>query len=115
MFWIRIHIELALPHPVSVAMNLVKNYTQLRTATLQKSLFFFISVADPGCLSPGSEFFPFRIPDPGFASKNVKYFNPENCVQALGKRCSGLFIPVPDTDLLPIPNPGVKKAQDPDP
>jgi hypothetical protein len=71
------------------------------------------SVADPGCL--------FRLPDPNFFHpgsririKKFKYFNPQNCFQALGKMIRVEFIPDPDPDFLPIPDPGVKKKT-PDP
>ncbi len=41
-----------------------------------------------------------------------KYCNPKNCFSALGI-WSGLSIPDPNPDFLPIPDPGVKKAPDP--
>ncbi len=55
---------------------------------------------------PGSKFFPSRI-----RIKELKYFNPKNCFQALGNMIrvvhfgSGFWF-------LPIPDPGVKKAPD---
>ncbi len=65
-----------------------------------------ISVADPGCLS--------RIPDPNFsipdswskrsASNNPSLFNPK-IVSKLSEIWSGMFIPDPNLDFLPIPNP----------
>ncbi len=71
-------------------------------------------VADPGCLSriPG----PSRLPDPG--SKSFRIGIKEVClthkfVSKLSEILSGMFIPDPDLDFLPIPYPGVKKAPDP--
>ncbi len=70
---------------------------------------------------PGSEFFPFskKIPDLGsrirIRIKEFKYFNPEQIVSKLSEIWSGLFIPDPDPDFLPIPDPGIKKALDPYP
>ncbi len=69
---------------------------------------------------PGSDFFPFRIPDPNclhpgsrIRIKEFKCFNPKKWF--LSSRKSGLFIPDPGSGcwLLPIPDPGVKKAPDP--
>jgi hypothetical protein len=56
---------------------------------------------------PGSK----KIPDPGSGSKNLSIFNPK-----IGKsvsKLSGMFIPDPDLDFLPIPDPGIKEAPDP--
>jgi hypothetical protein len=68
----------------------------------------------------GSE---FSIPDPRskrfrirIHNKDVKYFNPKNCFIALGNMIRDVqFIPDTDLDFLPILDPGVKKAPDPDP
>jgi hypothetical protein len=61
----------------------------------------------------GSGMFNFSIPIPG--SKRIPHphrsiFNPKKCFQALGNM---MFISNPDLDFLPIPDPGVKKAPDP--
>jgi hypothetical protein len=71
-----------------------------------------ISIADPGCLS-GSDFFPYRIPDQNFFHpgsrihrKEFKYFNPKKMFFMLSEIWSWLFIPDPDPDFLPIPDPG---------
>ncbi len=78
-----------------------------------------ITVADPEY--PGSEFFPYlirilSIPDPRSASKNLSILT-QKIVCKLSEIWSGLFIPDPDPDFLPIPDPGtepgVKKALDP--
>ena len=74
---------------------------------------------------PGSNFFPFRIPDPKclhpgsrIRIKEFKYFNPKKTKKMfLSSRiydpgCSSR-IPDPDADFLTIPEPGVKKALDP--
>ncbi len=69
---------------------------------------------------PGSDFFPSRISDPNclhpgsrIRIKEFKYFNPKKMVSKIYKIWSGLFIPDPDADFLPISDPGVKKAPDP--
>ncbi len=71
---------------------------------------------------PGSEFFPSRIPDPNFfhpgtASKNLIIIAQKNCFQALGNRIRTVhpgswFFIYPGSR---IPDPGIKKAPDPDP
>jgi len=72
-----------------------------------------ISVADPGCLfripNPGSDFFPSRIPNPNFfhpgsASNNLSNLT-QKMVSKFYKIWSRLFIPDPDPDFLPIPDP----------
>ncbi len=79
------------------------------------------SVADPGCLSKIRIFFildqNFSHPDPGFASKNLRILT-QKIVCKLSEIWSGLFIPDPDPDFLPIPNPGSgwsKRHRIPDP
>jgi hypothetical protein len=70
---------------------------------------------------PGSDFFPSRIPDlnclhPGsrIRIKEFKYFNPpkkqKKWFLSSRKYISGLFIPDPDADILPIPGPGSESA-----
>ncbi len=62
---------------------------------------------------PGSEFFPSRIP-------NTIFFIPDPHQRTLTQKIfsklweiwSGMFIPDPDPDFLPIPDPRVKKASD---
>jgi hypothetical protein len=65
----------------------------------------------------------FFIPDPGSASKNLSIFNPKTETK-FSKIRSGMFIPNPGYRILaldffpsriPDPDPGVKKALDPDP
>jgi hypothetical protein len=56
------------------------------------------------------------IPDPNFfhpgpASKNLSIINPKT-ITKLSEIRTGLFIPNPDLDFLP--DPGVKKAPDPE-
>jgi hypothetical protein len=65
---------------------------------------------------PGSPIFPSRIkkiPDPH--QKEFKYFNPTTNFKALGTMIR-VVLPGsgsdPDTDFLPIPDPGVKKVPD---
>ncbi len=58
----------------------------------------------------GSEFFPCQIPDPNFfhpgsASKNSCMLT-QKMVSKLSEIWSVLFIPNPDHDFLPIPDPG---------
>jgi hypothetical protein len=53
----------------------------------------------------------FSILDPGYASKNLSILT-QKMVSKLLEIRSGLFIPDPDPDFLPKPNPGVKKAPD---
>ncbi len=69
----------------------------------------------------GSGFFPFwipgqnrifSIPDSRFTSKNVSIWT-QKIVSQLSELWSGLFIPDPDPDFLPISDPGVKTAPDP--
>jgi hypothetical protein len=56
---------------------------------------------------PGPEFFPslFRI--------RIEEFLTRKIVSKLSEISSGLVIPDPDPDFLPIPDPEVKKAPDP--
>ncbi len=68
-------------------------------------------------ISPGYNFFPsririFSIPDHGFASKNVSILAPIKWFQR--SQWSGLFIPDPDPDFLPIPDPGSRGKKAPD-
>jgi hypothetical protein len=62
------------------------------------------SIPDPGSRVK-------KIPDPGSASKNLSIFNPK-IVSKLSEICFGIFIPDPDLDIFPIPDPGFKKAPD---
>ncbi len=66
--------------------------------------YLLASVTDPNYFHHGSEFFSSRIRIIEF-----KYFN-QKMVYKLSEIRSGLFIP--DPDLLPIPDPWVKKAPD---
>ncbi len=50
-------------------------------------------------LDPGSEFFPSWIPDPNS-------FHPGSRIRIKEIKYFGLFIPDPDPDFLPIPDPG---------
>ncbi len=65
----------------------------------------------------GSDFFPSPILDPGSASKNLSILTPKNCFlssQNYDPRCSSrirILILYPSR----IPDPGDKKAPDPDP
>jgi hypothetical protein len=75
-----------------------------------------LRIRDMFISDPGSEFFHpgFRvkkIPGSRIRIKELKYFNPQNCLKALGNM---IRIQDPDLDFLPIPDPGVKKAPDPD-
>jgi hypothetical protein len=94
------------------------------------SEFFPSQIPDPGSKffaswipDPGSEFFPSRILDPGC---EFKYFNQKKWFLSSQKYDpsfrSWIWIPDLDPDFLPIPdpdpgsqipNPGIKKAQDP--
>ncbi len=60
---------------------------------------------------PGSEFFLSRIRKnsfhPEFASKNLSILTPKKVTKLL-EIWSGLFIPDPDPDILPIPYPGYR-------
>ncbi len=71
------------------------------------------SIPDPNFFHPGSEFFhpdprseffPSQIPDP---HQRITCFKTQKIVYKLSEIWSGLFIPDPDPDFLPIPNPGV--------
>jgi hypothetical protein len=57
---------------------------------------------------PASGFFPSRIPDP---HQRILYL--KILFFKLSEICSGLFIPDPDPDFLPIPDRGVIKSPDP--
>ncbi len=71
------------------------------------------SVADPGCLfilDPNffhlrSRIRIFSIPDPGSASKNFSILT-QNFFSKLSEIWFWLFIPDPDPDFLPFPDPG---------
>ncbi len=56
---------------------------------------------------PMSRFCIFSTPFPGSASKNLSTWT-QKIVPKLSKIWSGLFIPDPDSDFLPIPDPGSK-------
>jgi hypothetical protein len=71
---------------------------------------------------PGSDFFPFRIPDPTFSHpgsririKYFKYFNPKKWFLSSRKYDPGCSsrIRIPTFYPSRIPDPGVKKAPDP--
>jgi hypothetical protein len=66
---------------------------------------------------PGSDSFPSRIQL--FSSrtriKESNYFNTKKLFLNSRKYDPGLLIPDPDSDFFAIPDPGVKKAPDPDP
>jgi hypothetical protein len=51
---------------------------------------------------PASEFFPSCIPDP---LQRVLSILTQKIFNKLSEMSSGLFIPVPDSDFLPIPDP----------
>jgi hypothetical protein len=80
------------------------------------SNIFSRSVADPGC-------FCFYIPDPNFFHsgsrirvKEFKYCNPpKKCYLSSQKYDPGCSSRIRILIFLPIPDPGVKKAPDPDP
>ncbi len=66
---------------------------------------------------PGSEFFPSRIqgqkiPGSASASRNLSILT-QKIVSKLSEIWSRMIIPDPDLDFLHIPDPGVKKAPDP--
>jgi hypothetical protein len=71
----------------------------------------FIPIPDPTFFHPGSRIRPVSIPDPGSASKNLGILTPKkNKKWFLSSRkydpsCSS-WIPDPDADFLPIPDPG---------
>jgi hypothetical protein len=75
---------------------------------------FLDSVADPGCLSQ-IRIFSIQDPESRIRIKEIKYFNPENCILSYRKYDPGCPLSIPDPDFLPIPDPRVKKAADPDP
>ncbi len=54
----------------------------------------------------------FSIPDPGSATKNLSILT-QKIVSILSIICSGMFIPDPDLDFLPIPEPGFNQAPAP--
>jgi hypothetical protein len=70
---------------------------------------------DPDIFHPGSRILTVSIPDPGSASKNLDIFNPKTWFLSFRKYDPGCSsrIPDPDPDILPIPDPRVKKTQDP--
>jgi hypothetical protein len=70
-------------------------------------------IPDPTFFHPGSRIRIFSIPDPGSAPKNLSILKPKNGYQALGNMIRVVHISDPDTNFLPIPDPGVKKAPDP--
>ncbi len=61
---------------------------------------------------PGYRIRIFSIPNPGSASKNFSILT-KKTVSKLSEIWSGLFIPDPDPDFLPIPDP-IKMAPDPE-
>ena len=81
-------------------MLLQSTYLQIPESWLSAPFIHKINVADPGCLS--------RILDP-----NVYIPDPYKRKYCNLKMVSWLFIPDLDPDFLPIPDPGVKKSQDP--
>ncbi len=68
-------------------------------------------IPDPTFFYPGSRIRPVSIPDPGSASKNLSVLTPKKpkkwflCSRKYDPSCSS-WIPDPDADLLPIPDPG---------
>jgi hypothetical protein len=46
-------------------------------------------------------------------TKEFKYFFYPKIVSELSEKLSGMFIPDPDLDCLPIPDPGAEKVPDP--
>jgi hypothetical protein len=63
------------------------------------------------CCGSGLQIQIFPIPDPD--PKNLSIFTQKKIVSKLSEMWSGLFIPDPDPEFLPIPDLWVKKAQDP--
>ncbi len=64
----------------------------------------------------GYECFPYRIQDPGSASRNLSILAQKWFISSRKYDpgySSRIQIPDPDHDFLPIPDPGVKKAPDP--
>ncbi len=61
-------------------------------------------IPDPNFCHPGSEFFPPRIPD--LHQRIHSILTPPKMVSKLSGIWSWLFIPDPDPDFLPIPDPG---------
>jgi hypothetical protein len=81
-------------------------------------IYSVCGIPDPNFFYPGSRV--KKIPDPGSvsASKQLSIFNTENCIQALGNMNRDVH-PGPWIHILifypsRIPDPGVKKAQDPE-
>jgi hypothetical protein len=64
-------------------------------------------ILDPKSFRPGSEIFQSRI-----RIKEYMYFYQKNFFLS-SRNYSGLFIPDPDPEFLPIPDLGVEKASDP--
>ncbi len=85
--------------------------------------FFFLRIADPGCLFR-IRIFPSRIPDPGSQRHRIpepdpqqkfKYFLSKTIDTKRSKVWSRMFMPDPETGLFPfrIPDPGIKNTTEP--
>jgi hypothetical protein len=64
---------------------------------------------------PGSWIRIFFIPDPNFFHPGSEFFHPGSASKNLSILTQKIVVghPDPDPDFLPIPDPGVKKAPDP--
>ncbi len=74
-------------------------------------------IPDPTFFHPGSRIRTVSIPDPGSPSKNLSILTPKKWFLSSRKYDPGCSSRIPDPGsgcwLLPIPDPGVKKAPDP--
>ncbi len=99
-------------------LNFVIMFYQLRPAVsfTQQYLQAVLRIRD---VCPGFDFFSSRIPGQTDSRIHIRIRNKEftyltqKMVSKLSEIWSGMFIPDPDLHLLPIQDPGVKKAPDP--
>jgi hypothetical protein len=101
-------------HPIDIENSVLRAHKKIAEWWVFFSDYIRMAiscVADPGCLS---RIRIFSIPDPGFPSKNLSILT-QKMVSVLSELWSGMFIPDPDPYFYPsrIPDPGVKKAPDP--
>ncbi len=125
----RWHPPFKIVHELGEARHLLLEFCRLagpivfhlKKLVCRRSVMVTSSVADPGCLtripdlfffSPGSEFFPFRIPDP---HQRILVFLSKKLFLSSRKDDPGCSSRIRILIVYPsrIPDPGIKKAPDP--
>jgi hypothetical protein len=107
---------LQLAFPADNFVNLIQSICR---GSYRQPLLPYSQCCGSGMFIPDPNFFHHgsrvkKLPDPGSASasKNLSILT-QNIVSKLSEILSGMFVPDPDFDFLPIPDPVVKKASDP--